>query len=64
MIADAFDTIFVLGWALLAWVAVFSFLGTVLLLGVIAVVWSACAAVWRLIRRQPHLARDDYEEAA
>ncbi|MEU8555922.1 hypothetical protein AB0C80_18300 [Streptomyces anthocyanicus] len=61
--AEALETIFVLGWALLAWVAVLSALFTTIVLAVIAAVWWTGAVVWRQIRRR-RPARADYEEAA
>jgi hypothetical protein len=47
MIAEVVDTAIALGWALLAWIAVGAALGTLLLLGVAAVV----AWLWRIARR-------------
>ncbi|MFF9269121.1 hypothetical protein [Streptomyces rochei] len=63
MIAEAIDTVLVLGWALVAWVVVLSAAGTVILLGVTAAVAWTCRTVWRSIRR-PAPAPDDYEAAA
>lgn len=61
--AEALETILVLGWALLAWVAVLSALFTIVVLGVIAAAWWTGALMWRQLRRR-RPARDDYEEAA
>ncbi|MFF9043304.1 hypothetical protein [Streptomyces parvulus] len=61
--AEALETILVLGWVLLAWVAVLSALFTAAVLGIIAVVWWTGSRVWRQIRRR-RPARADYEEAA
>lgn len=46
MIGEAVDTMFTLGWALLAWIVIAAMLGTLFLLGAVAGVWGA----WRWLR--------------
>lgn len=46
MIGEAVDTMFTLGWALLAWIFIAAMLGTLFLLGAVAGVWGA----WRWLR--------------
>ncbi|MEW2451237.1 hypothetical protein AB0896_27390 [Streptomyces parvulus] len=63
MIHEAIDTIFTLGWSLLAWIAVLAALVTAVLFG------AAAAVAWaiRVLRRRSRRHRpspDDYEEAA
>ncbi|MEU3683731.1 hypothetical protein AB0E99_22725 [Streptomyces sp. NPDC030592] len=64
IIREAIDTIFTLGWALLAWVAVLAALTTAVLFGIAAAVCVTVRALWRRIRRQQRPSRDEYEEAA
>lgn len=64
IIREAIDTIFTLGWALLAWVAVLAALATAVLFGAVAALCWTVRAVWWRFRRRPRPARDDYEEAA
>ncbi|MFB6619691.1 hypothetical protein ACFC5H_09135 [Streptomyces rochei] len=69
LFADAIDTAVALGWALLAWVAVFAAAGTLALLGTIAVLTAAARALWRrTVRpswaRSRRAAAHDYREAA
>lgn len=52
MIADAIDTLIALGWALLAWIAVAAFVGTVVLLGGTAVGAWAVRGLWRTLGGQ------------
>jgi hypothetical protein len=48
MIAEVVDTAIALGWALLAWIAVFAAAGTLLLLGTAAgIAWA-----WRALRKR------------
>ena len=49
MITEAVDAAFTLAWTLLVWVAVISAIGTLLLLGAVAVVAWGVRAVWRAL---------------
>lgn len=51
MIAEAIDTLITLGWALLAWITVFAFAATVVLLGGTAVGAWAVRGLWRHVVR-------------
>lgn len=74
MIAEAIDTALALGWALLGWLALFSALGSVLLLAVVGAVTYAVRGLWQRVgrptwdRTRRHVRRTaavaDYEEAA
>lgn len=47
MIAEAIDTLFTLGWALLVWIVLLAAVASLALWTVIVTVACACRAVWR-----------------
>ncbi|MBL3669088.1 hypothetical protein JL475_24455 [Streptomyces sp. M2CJ-2] len=47
MIAEALDTMWTLGWALTAWIAVFAAVGTIVIFATIAAGAWATRALWR-----------------
>lgn len=47
MIAEAFDTLFTLGWALLVWIVLLAAVASLALWTVLVTVAWACRAVWR-----------------
>lgn len=51
MIAEAIDTLWTLGWALLAWIVVGATVVTVGLLGTVAAVWGAWRWLYARVRR-------------
>jgi hypothetical protein len=52
VITEAVDTAITLAWTLLVWVAILSAIGTLLLLGAVAVVAWGVSAAWRALSRR------------
>ncbi|MGW2170376.1 hypothetical protein ACWC1C_07570 [Streptomyces sp. NPDC001705] len=63
IIHEAIDTIFTLGWTLLAWIAALAALVTAVLFGTAAAMCWTVQVLWRRTRRH-RPSPDDYEEAA
>ncbi|MCF2130160.1 hypothetical protein L1I79_27560 [Strepomyces sp. STD 3.1] len=63
IIHEAIDTIFTLGWTLVAWVVVLAALVTAVLFGTAAAMWWTVRVLRRRTRRH-RPSPDDYEEAA
>ena len=49
MIAEAFDTLFALGWALLVWIVLLAAVASLALWTVLVTAAWACRAVWRCV---------------
>lgn len=75
MIAEAIDTLFTLGWALLAWIVLTAIAATLALYSVIAIAWWTIRALWkglsspswarnRLRARRYARSKREYREAA
>ncbi|AQS70870.1 hypothetical protein [Streptomyces pactum] len=65
MITEAWNTLYTLGWAFLAWLTIVAAVVTLALYAVIAIVWGTARLAWHAIRRTAGAQREpDYEEAA